>query len=484
MARSNGAGAITPRRSGVRRWRWNLLATLMFLLGLLYLPTAPSSATDAGTIFGSVILPDGSRASGARVWATADGKNVSEHGNVPLVPLGEVVTGPSGTFSFLITPDSTTTPLVNAADSLNVTITAVLEEHADQAAYATAFVTPLKIADATFMPSVDPLTLELEPLPASSSGESSDPICNGGGWKKAIGDPEYKGTKVGELHAWDNMTSSFVYKEAGEHKIDSGYSASGSDWKVSGSESVTKDASLSQGPDGIVGRYGFAQRPVIKYQKYALCAVVGDPFGYLVEAKYASGGFDTPVDVSSKDGPGPYLRNNQIGKMGDYGPGDKVEKDTGASERFEAAAEAFGFRAGAMSVYSQNLKFTWKMGTTFGSPTDMQYHLWGDAADPKSSPTLYAYSGPEPVVITPAAQTTSSGDATWTVKAGQDSAGATTLKMEFGDGLSETRTIPQGSVTSTFTFSHRFISGTGTYRQSVSSSASPTVIARSVTVVR
>ncbi|HUP70224.1 MAG TPA: hypothetical protein VM142_10475 [Acidimicrobiales bacterium] len=431
---------------------------------------ASASVLGAPTLFGTVNLPDGSPASGARVVATAAAADVGSSPEIiPLVTLGETMTGPDGTFAFALAPDSSTAlPLVNAAGVVNVSLIAVLDQ---TPRLSTVFGVPLDLEGNTFVAVTNPLSLSLDSIPTNAAASYAD--CRDdpewpSRYKAKFDAPAYAATRVAELHAWDDMTSSFVYKEGGEHKIDIGVRLSQGGWKIGGTSSITKDSSLSQGPTAIQGRYGRPQRPIVKYQQYAYCNAYNGQYimdGATVEAEYASGGFEPGANFLYKDGPRNYLENNRPGKMGNYGPAYYVEKDKGITERVEGAVEVFGFSAGAMSQYSQKLKFTWTMGVNFGSATDFQYHLWGNGADPESSQTLFAYSGPEPVVITPATQTTSSGDANWTVKAGQDSAGATTLKMEFGDGLSETRTIPQGSVTSTFTFSHRFISGTGTYAQ-------------------
>ncbi|HVE45115.1 MAG TPA: hypothetical protein VNA57_00005 [Acidimicrobiales bacterium] len=106
--------------------------------------------------------------------------------------------------------------------------------------------------------------------------------------------------------------------------------------------------------------------------------------------------------------------------------------------------------------------------------------------------------------IEPAAQTRQKGEkAEWRVDIMKDLV-PRTMSFDYGDGTPPTTvSVPAGSDMSTFYFSHTFAggivssssseasestsvpdTGTGTYGQSVTSSASPTVIARSVTVVR
>ncbi|HVE46687.1 MAG TPA: hypothetical protein VNA57_08070 [Acidimicrobiales bacterium] len=131
---------------------------------------------------------------------------------------------------------------------------------------------------------------------------------------------------------------------------------------------------------------------------------------------------------------------------------------------------------------------------------------WTDSAD--YDKTLSASAAANVPTISPAAQVTdSTGRASWIVKVLKDVARQTTLRFDFGDGTHEDRAIPQGSGESSFSFSHTFSgtsqattadagsdsltsseasstpSGTGTYGQSVTSSASHSVMASSVTVV-
>ncbi|HVE46664.1 MAG TPA: right-handed parallel beta-helix repeat-containing protein [Acidimicrobiales bacterium] len=459
---------------------WKILSLAAITLQpLVSVPTVASADVGAleglHTLVGSAKMPDGSTPGITNIMVTAERKEATPTIPTPMLVLAQGLSTPDGLFG-LDVPLSTLATDLAAGNSgtVNVVVTAVAPATADSA-YWMSYATPLTLADGSFIP-VPPIELSMEQVPLEPSQTASGPQPCGYEAREGL---DYQYTDFAELHSWDDMTAKLSNTFNASSTLDVGFSASGSAWKVSGAQRHSEDKGASNtatrsGRHGRVWQQKFEYEKLVAYYPgpdstppaYPIDCGSGQIVTRRIRATTPVLGFGEDAspegDHSSYDGPAQYLRHKSPEKMADFSSQTSAHKHSGVTNRYEAAATVFNtFTLGVVSEYSATLGFDWEFGKQF--PDGKSYHLWGETTRPEEARNVAAYSGPEPVVITPPAQTTSSS-ASWTVKAGQDTTRTTTLKMEYGDGASETRSIPQGSSTSTFTFSHTF-SATGTYGQ-------------------
>jgi hypothetical protein len=343
-------------------------------------------------ISGVVLRSDHTPANGASVFVTQLNA-VTVPGGPLLKPLAHAVARLDGSFAFTpaISPGLTGEALSNAGRA-NLLAVAVLPGPNGTAVGQWALpviVDPATNALSLLHPGPVNITLGSPHGPASNTIPAGAFCTFGAG---QVGAPQYAQTTVAEMHNWTDMTVDFTDKYSSSTEIDVGASSSGSGWSLSGTSSVSN---INDNSNGLTrtGRYGREMRPNFRYVKLShfLDCPIRVQLDYTVQADHAWPGLAEGADVSSKDGPSEFVAHNHPGQLSSWPAGGKFTKNQGKTQRYDAAATAFGFSFGTVSEYTTNLQYAWTFGSKY--PIGTSYHLWGDTGGVEPAQNVLAWAG-------------------------------------------------------------------------------------------
>jgi hypothetical protein len=374
------------------------IPSLLTLLAAGVLLAAPSHVDSAGlpaahpSLSGTITLPSGSFAAGARIVVTPL-RRVESTVATPDVILARAMARPDGSFSLMIDPGPAIALTAANGGHLNVMVTAIAPDDRAHSWLALAAV-PLRPAPGIRAPAALHLVMQRVDSTPPRPGATPEYQCGTTTYRR--GDFQYAYTTVAELHSWDDMAAKFKYIYTASSTLDVGTSQDGHSWRVSGTATIADDKGATNGQDA-GGRYGYQMRPQFEYEELATQTA---PCGgnsilyYTASSTRALAGIVAGANVSDGDGLRPFLANNRPGHMANFDPGGFHAKTTGTTQRYEVAASFFGFNFGCVSQYSSQLDYEWQMGHAFAPG---QYHLWGEGPDVDQSHNVHAFSGPVPV---------------------------------------------------------------------------------------
>ncbi len=421
--------------------------------------SSPPTALPAGDVVGVVLLPDGSPAVGSIVLVTAVLDTAATEPE-PAQVLARGIAGPGGAFGFplSVTPDALASAERNGG-FLNYRVTTLFPS--DTASYATQHASFIQLGSLGSVPAA-PLSLQYGAEDQTDSIPTSATVDECGMTTTTV-DQATVMTKVGEYHSWNDMSGWFKYGKTADSEIEVAMAPGGGGYKIGGVSKISNSVANEVTWNGS-SRFGRQLRTEFEYRKDRdLAQCQGRIFydAYAIRAvRWSPPGNDLWTDVSQFDGPERQAAAENRGFSDPMAPDTDWTKSVSKNYLYEAAATAFGVGLKATSGYSNNVKMYWKAGTEF-----KEYYLFGRNNQPDLADIVYASAG-DPPSISPAAQTTtSSGTASWTVNAPQNKNRPTTLSMAYGDGASETRSIPQGTSISTFKFDDHTFNATRTYIQ-------------------
>src|SRR5262249_10154780 len=162
----------------------------------------------------------------------------------------------------------------------------------------------------------------------------------------------------------DDMTVTFTDTYSAETDVDVGQTVDHNQWTVSGEAAVSNDKGQQA---AIIGSNQFAHDALQNMGYHEMHEQAGCIFTsstidrYYVEPTRDLPGMQLGADRSSGDGPSEYQANSKFSTMTNN-PRGSYEKNTGVTSHYGGAVSAYGFTAGAMSKYSNELKIHWDFG--------------------------------------------------------------------------------------------------------------------------
>lgn len=378
------------------------------------LPATPAAADTPSALHGTVTMPDGSPAAGAKVTVSLMPPDATTSSGIEPI-LATTTTANDGAFSVSVpvTTEVSTAVIENGgianleidAEDVAAAVQGYIGTNTDLTLYEDN--EALAIAADTTNGTLDlaqPVELQLDDVGSAGTYDTANPTdptgpmsptpgpywCNDSGWYVVYG-PTAGETKIGEIHSYrDTRSVRWAYTTSANTTIDVGYSYDGGAYSVSGGTHIGNKNGVENGGVHAGSYYGHnivAHFNYVREEDKQSCTGGKTHVTHRVRATVWNGDEYAGTDMSWEDGYNTWKEHYDAGgaDIARFTAGQNFGRTTNKTTKYLNAITILGATLGSQTTMDVHHYQGWKFGS------DPSHDLIGDNGPPSTAGTIWAY---------------------------------------------------------------------------------------------